>query len=155
MKFNEINLFAFYGAPIVVMLGSQDFVARVFTNPVTRAGRRPMRFEVGDRVAAYVSGLTGLGGGDLAAQRAQTVVANERLPPEAKLAASMTGYGPFAAQGIASGIGGVAAQALPKYATRNASAFPRRRSSPCACMGPRQDGVRPGARRDRRRVVLA
>jgi hypothetical protein len=57
-------------------------------------------FGVGDRVAAYLSGLTGVGGGDLAAQRAQTAAANERLGPVA-YAANMTGYGPVSALRIA------------------------------------------------------
>ena len=45
-------------------------------------------------------GLTGVGGGDLAAQRAQTAAANERLGPVA-YAANMTGYGPVSALRIA------------------------------------------------------
>ena len=57
-------------------------------------------FGVGDRIAAYLSGLTGVGGGDLAAQRAQTAAANERLGPVA-YAANMTGYGPVSALRIA------------------------------------------------------
>ena len=57
-------------------------------------------FGVGDRIAAYLSGLTGVGGGDLAAQRAQSAAANERLGPVA-YAANMTGYGPVSALRIA------------------------------------------------------
>jgi hypothetical protein len=63
-------------------------------------------FGLGDRFAAGMSNLTGVGGGDLAAQRAQTAAAEARLPPEARIAANMTGYGPLAAQGIAPALGG-------------------------------------------------
>jgi hypothetical protein len=66
-------------------------------------------FGLGDRFAAGMSGLTGVGGGDLAAQQAQSASADARLPPEARFAASMTGYGPVAAQGFASKIGEAAA----------------------------------------------
>jgi hypothetical protein len=60
----------------------------------------------GDQFAAYMSGLTGIGGGDLAAQKAATAAADARLPPEARIAATMMGYGPLAAQGIAGSFGG-------------------------------------------------
>ena len=60
----------------------------------------------GDAFAAYMSNLTGVGGGDLAAQKAQTAAANQRLPPAGRVAASITGYGPLAALGIAPALGG-------------------------------------------------
>lgn len=63
-------------------------------------------FGLGDRFAAGMSNLTGIGGGDLAAQRDQTAAANARLGPAGRVAANITGYGPFAAQGIAGGLGG-------------------------------------------------
>jgi hypothetical protein len=61
---------------------------------------------VGDRVAAGMSNLTGIGGGDLAAQRAQSATADARMPGQNKLAADIMGYAPLAAQGIATGLGG-------------------------------------------------
>jgi hypothetical protein len=58
-------------------------------------------FGLGDRLAAGMNTLTGVGGGDLAMQRAETAAANERLGPAVSAAANMTGYGPLASLGIA------------------------------------------------------
>jgi hypothetical protein len=60
----------------------------------------------GDKFAAYMSNLTGVGGGDLASQQAQTAAANQRLGPAGRVASSITGYGPLAALGIAPALGG-------------------------------------------------
>ena len=46
-----------------------------------------------DRGAAYMSGLTGVGGGDLAQQRAQTKQAHENIGPAGDLLAFGGGYG--------------------------------------------------------------
>ena len=86
-----------------------------FADDMVRAATNT--FGAGDRFAAGMSGLTGVGGGDLAAQRADTAAANARLPPEARIAANMIGYGPLAAQGIATGLGGGIKGAVAEGAT--------------------------------------
>ena len=60
-------------------------------------------FGLGDRIAAGISNLTGIGGGDLAAQQAETAAATKRLGPVA-YAANMTGFGPVGQLGMAKGI---------------------------------------------------
>ena len=61
-------------------------------------------FGIGDRVAAGMNYLTGIGG-DLAAQKAQSA-ARAKADPSMTAAGTLIGYAPLAAQGIAAGLGG-------------------------------------------------
>ena len=94
---------AFWDKPADASWG--DYMA-AHVQPVDDAVRSATNaFGVGDRFAAGMSGLTGVGGGDLAAQRAQSA-ARAKADPSMTTAGNLLGYAPLAAQGIAAGLGG-------------------------------------------------
>ena len=62
-------------------------------------------FGLGDRFAAGMSNLTGVGGGDLAQQRATSAVRAQADPTYYELGQAL-GYGPLGAEGLTAKMGG-------------------------------------------------
>ena len=109
-------------------------------------------FGIGDRFAATMDQLTGTGApttgqpGDLlSTERAKTAAARERLGPAGTVAASITGFGPFAAQGIGAGLGGGVLGSGAELATGGALAGAGNSNADLLSAGAGKDALTGGA----------